>query len=116
MVVAAAKDSGADADVGTAGLVAIAAGLVCNPIMLYSEYVLKTTGAGLPPGPGGVYGALGEAIDSNMFEILACVKSPDWQSASCHGWFHHVMSHVSRGSTGLNQVCWVSMPAPSRHF
>eukprot|EP00878_Enallax_costatus_P001899 GHUV01002059.1.p1 GENE.GHUV01002059.1~~GHUV01002059.1.p1 ORF type:complete len:161 (+),score=42.51 GHUV01002059.1:129-611(+) len=47
-----------DADVGPAGLAAIAAGLVCNPVMLYSEYVLKTTGAGLPPGPGGIFGAL----------------------------------------------------------
>jgi hypothetical protein len=26
--------------------------------MLFSEYTLKTTGEGLPPGPGGLYGAL----------------------------------------------------------
>jgi len=58
LVVSAAKDSGADADVGTVGLVATAAGFICNPVMLYSEYVLKTTGSGLPPGPGGIYGAL----------------------------------------------------------
>jgi hypothetical protein len=31
---------------------------VANPVMLYSEYTLKTTGEGIPPGPGGVYGAL----------------------------------------------------------
>lgn len=52
--------SSTDADIGPAGTAAIAAGLVCNPIMLYSEYVLKVTGAGLPPGPGGIYGALGK--------------------------------------------------------
>uniref|UniRef100_A0A383WAY0 Uncharacterized protein n=1 Tax=Tetradesmus obliquus TaxID=3088 RepID=A0A383WAY0_TETOB len=47
-----------DADVGAAGLAAIAAGLVANPVMLFSEYTLKTTGEGIPPGPGGLYGAL----------------------------------------------------------
>ncbi|MEW5310488.1 MAG: hypothetical protein WDW38_002283 [Sanguina aurantia] len=45
------------ADIGTAGFAAIASGLLANPIMLYSLYTLKTTGAGLPPGPGGAYGA-----------------------------------------------------------
>lgn len=49
-----------DADIGPAGLAAIVAGAVCNPVMLYSEYVLQTTGAGLPPGPGGLYGAIGK--------------------------------------------------------
>lgn len=44
---------------GTAGLAAIALGLVANPIMIWSEYTLKTTGAGLPPGPGGALGAAG---------------------------------------------------------
>jgi hypothetical protein len=48
----------AAADVGAAGLAAIAAGLVANPVMLFSEYTLKTTGEGIPPGPGGLYGAL----------------------------------------------------------
>lgn len=46
-------------DVGTAGLVGIVSGLVSNPVVCYSLYVLKTTGAGLPPGPGGLYGAIG---------------------------------------------------------
>lgn len=36
---------------------AAAAGLVANPVVLVSEYFLKTTGEGLPPGPGGIYGA-----------------------------------------------------------
>ena len=40
----------------TAKAVAIA-GLVANPVVLVSEYFLKTTGEGLPPGPGGIYGA-----------------------------------------------------------
>ena len=35
----------------------IAAGFVANPVVLVSEYFLKTTGEGLPPGPGGIYGA-----------------------------------------------------------
>lgn len=38
----------------------IATGLISNPVVAYSLYTLKTTGAGLPPGPGGLYGAIGE--------------------------------------------------------
>ena len=34
------------------------AGLVANPTVLVSLYVLKQTGEGLPPGPNGIYGAL----------------------------------------------------------
>ena len=45
------------ADIGTAGTAAIAAGLVANPLTLWSEYTLFSTGAGLPPGPGGLLGA-----------------------------------------------------------
>lgn len=30
---------------------------MANPVVLVSEYLLKTTGEGLPPGPGGIYGA-----------------------------------------------------------
>eukprot|EP00882_Tetradesmus_deserticola_P028167 GHRQ01031361.1.p1 GENE.GHRQ01031361.1~~GHRQ01031361.1.p1 ORF type:complete len:158 (+),score=59.42 GHRQ01031361.1:502-975(+) len=58
--VSAKKTDAASAgtDVGAAGLAAIAAGLVANPVMLFSEYTLKTTGEGIPPGPGGLYGAL----------------------------------------------------------
>eukprot|EP00891_Asterochloris_glomerata_P000820 jgi/Astpho2/820/Aster-x0972 len=37
--------------------VAIGAGLLLNPVVLISEYYLKTTGKGLPEGPGGLYGA-----------------------------------------------------------
>lgn len=44
-------------DVGAAGTAAIALGLLANPIALWSEYTLATTGAGLPPGPGGALGA-----------------------------------------------------------
>ncbi|KAF8072746.1 hypothetical protein HT031_000406 [Scenedesmus sp. PABB004] len=44
--------------VGPAEYAGIAAGLVANPVCLWSEYTLKTTGAGLPPGPGGALGAL----------------------------------------------------------
>jgi hypothetical protein len=43
--------------VGTVGTAAIALGLLANPIVAWSEYTLATTGAGLPPGPGGALGA-----------------------------------------------------------
>lgn len=46
-------------DVGAAGLAGIAVGLISNPVVAFSLYTLKTTGAGLPPGPGGLYGAIG---------------------------------------------------------
>ncbi|KAJ6732928.1 hypothetical protein OIU74_004810 [Salix koriyanagi] len=38
--------------------VAIAGGLVSTPVIAWSLYTLKTTGCGLPPGPGGSIGAL----------------------------------------------------------
>ncbi|GAB2232061.1 hypothetical protein Droror1_Dr00011083 [Drosera rotundifolia] len=37
---------------------AIAGGLVAAPVIGWSLYTLKTTGCGLPPGPGGSIGAL----------------------------------------------------------
>ncbi|KAL2504292.1 hypothetical protein Adt_19913 [Abeliophyllum distichum] len=37
---------------------AIVGGLVANPVIGWSLYTLKTTGCGLPPGPGGSTGAL----------------------------------------------------------
>ncbi|GIL68952.1 hypothetical protein Vafri_22214 [Volvox africanus] len=46
-----------NSDVGTAGVAAIALGLPANAVMLWSEWTLKTTGSGLPPGPGGALGA-----------------------------------------------------------
>ena len=51
---AAASDT---TDAGTLGTAVTVAGAVFNPVVLYSEWVLKTTGSGLPPGPGGLYGA-----------------------------------------------------------
>ncbi|KAG0610628.1 hypothetical protein M758_7G079500 [Ceratodon purpureus] len=45
-------------DVGTAGVAAIAGGLVANPVVAWSLYTLKTTGCGLPPGPFGLIGAV----------------------------------------------------------
>ena len=44
---------------GPAGTAAIAGGLVASPIVLLSAYTLATTGEGLPPGPGGAFGAAG---------------------------------------------------------
>lgn len=49
--------AGSDDDVGIAGTAAIALGLLANPVCLWSEYTLATTGSGLPPGPGGALGA-----------------------------------------------------------
>lgn len=43
---------------GIAEKVAIAGGLVSTPVIGWSLYTLKTTGCGLPPGPGGSIGAL----------------------------------------------------------
>ncbi|BBN03647.1 hypothetical protein MPTK1_2g25140 [Marchantia polymorpha subsp. ruderalis] len=44
--------------VGPVGVGAIAGGLVAVPVVAWSLYTLKTTGCGLPPGPGGAIGAL----------------------------------------------------------
>ena len=51
------KPQAAAEDSSTLTKAAVAAGLVANPVVLVSEYFLKTTGEGLPPGPGGIYGA-----------------------------------------------------------
>ncbi|XP_010550393.1 PREDICTED: uncharacterized protein LOC104821280 [Tarenaya hassleriana] len=48
-----ASDSG-----GPLEKAAIAGGLVSSPVIGWSLYTLKTTGCGLPPGPGGSIGAL----------------------------------------------------------
>lgn len=59
LAAAAGSDDAGDAgeEVGTAGLAAAALGLPLNAVVLWSEYTLATTGAGLPPGPGGALGA-----------------------------------------------------------
>ena len=46
-----------DADLSKSAKAAAVAGLIANPVVLVSEFFLKTTGEGLPPGPGGIYGA-----------------------------------------------------------
>ncbi|KAK1439131.1 hypothetical protein QVD17_04946 [Tagetes erecta] len=43
---------------GVAEKLAIAGGLIATPVIGWSLYTLKTTGCGLPPGPGGSIGAL----------------------------------------------------------
>ncbi|CAI9110748.1 OLC1v1010824C1 [Oldenlandia corymbosa var. corymbosa] len=52
-----AKDE-ADSGNGIVEKAAIAAGLISTPVIGWSLYTLKTTGCGLPPGPGGSIGAL----------------------------------------------------------
>ena len=46
-----------DAELSTPQTAALVLGAVFNPVVLLSEYVLVTTGQGLDPGPGGLYGA-----------------------------------------------------------
>ncbi|KAI3712908.1 hypothetical protein L1987_71477 [Smallanthus sonchifolius] len=48
----------ADDQLSTAGVAAIAGWLIATPVIGWSLYTLKTTGCGLPPGPGGSIGAL----------------------------------------------------------
>lgn len=45
-------------DLTTLQTAALVAGGIFNPIVLYSEWTLFSTGKGLDPGPGGLYGAL----------------------------------------------------------
>lgn len=56
-------------DIGTVGIATAAAGLIFNPLVIWSEYTLKTTGAGLPPGPGGLVGAA-EGVGYLVREML----------------------------------------------
>lgn len=53
-----AKESSESETGGVIENAAIAGGLVANPVIAWSLYTLKTTGCGLPPGPGGSIGAL----------------------------------------------------------
>jgi hypothetical protein len=53
-----AKQTSEDSSTTTTEKIAIASGLVSNPVIGWSLYTLKTTGCGLPPGPGGSIGAL----------------------------------------------------------
>ncbi|KAL2645366.1 hypothetical protein R1flu_012953 [Riccia fluitans] len=57
LTVVAAQSEDAES-VGPVGVGAIAGGLVAVPVVAWSLYTLKTTGCGLPPGPGGAIGAL----------------------------------------------------------
>ncbi|KAI4386749.1 hypothetical protein MLD38_004656 [Melastoma candidum] len=45
--------------VGLVDKLAIGGGLVSTPVIAWSLYMLKTTGCGLPAGPGGAIGVLG---------------------------------------------------------
>lgn len=54
----AKNDTSSEDELGIAEKAGIATGLVSNPVIAWSLYTLKTTGCGLPPGPGGSIGAL----------------------------------------------------------
>ena len=62
---------------GPAGTAAIAGGLVASPIVLLSAYTLATTGEGLPPGPGGAFGAAGEHSASHDW-CVPCMRALPW--------------------------------------
>ncbi|XP_059642506.1 uncharacterized protein LOC132284407 [Cornus florida] len=47
-----------ESESSTIAKVAIVGGLISTPVIGWSLYTLKTTGCGLPPGPGGSIGAL----------------------------------------------------------
>lgn len=49
-------------NIGTPGTAAIALGALANPLVLFSDYTLYTTGRGLPEGPGGA--------DSLLYSLL----------------------------------------------
>ncbi|XP_058069052.1 uncharacterized protein LOC131218504 [Magnolia sinica] len=53
-----AKESDDTVGNGIVEIGAAVGGLVSNPVIGWSLYTLKTTGCGLPPGPGGSIGAL----------------------------------------------------------
>lgn len=48
--------------------VALIGGAIFNPVVLFSEWTLFSTGKGLDPGPAGIYGAL-EGIGKSSFCI-----------------------------------------------
>lgn len=54
----AGRDSPPPASLSTAGKAACAAAFITFPTVGVSEYALLTTGCGLPPGPGGLIGAV----------------------------------------------------------
>ncbi|XP_061342299.1 uncharacterized protein LOC133288534 [Gastrolobium bilobum] len=56
-IVGMAKE-GSERSNGIIEKAAIAGGLISSPVIAWSLYTLKTTGCGLPPGPGGSIGAL----------------------------------------------------------
>ncbi|XP_068655573.1 uncharacterized protein [Aristolochia californica] len=53
-----ANESDRSSGNGPAETAAIVGGLVAVPVICWSLYTLKTTGCGLPPGPGGSIGAV----------------------------------------------------------
>ncbi|KAF4350267.1 hypothetical protein F8388_017651 [Cannabis sativa] len=59
-VIAMAKETSEETEGGggVAETAAIIGGLVSTPVIGWSLYTLKTTGCGLPPGPGGSIGAV----------------------------------------------------------
>ncbi|XP_073149795.1 uncharacterized protein [Henckelia pumila] len=55
---AMAKQSSEGSDSSPLQVAAIGGGFIATPVIGWSLYTLKTTGCGLPPGPGGSFGAL----------------------------------------------------------
>lgn len=94
--------------------VAIGAGLLLNPVVLISEYYLKTTGKGLPEGPGDQTAVSLCLPDNNsgLNELqAACTEQ---RKALATWWSLALSSGASQPSCGLalasplaQQACWV---------
>lgn len=73
-------------ELSTAQTAALVSGAIFNPIILFSEWTLFSTGKGLDPGPAGIYGALegiGECCLANcavFFYIYEARLQPQWYS------------------------------------
>lgn len=68
-------------ELSTPQTAALVSGAIFNPIVLYSEYILFTTGKGLDPGPAGIYGAL-EGVGKFMQFKFHSVCTFMWSSQS----------------------------------
>lgn len=96
----------ASKELGAPALAAAAAGLVANPICLWSEYTLKTTGSGLPPGPGGALGAAEGVSYLVRSPLLFCVmRLAHLVHALCRMCATYAFGRCMHMRTGAEQLC-----------
>ena len=68
--------SNSEDKIGTWGTAAVASGALANPLVLLSDYVLFSTGRGLPEGPGGKYILILHALSLFVIDwhlLAACI-------------------------------------------